>query len=88
MSTLGIFKREPIIMSIKVFQTSSQLQRDAPTVQSAGHLIEELSGSPSMKLSDLLNGSQLAKMKRVSLTCPCHKICRDEADRLKSCKYT
>ena len=28
------------------------------------------------------------KWKRVFLTCPCHKICRDEAVGLKSCKYT
>ena len=28
------------------------------------------------------------KWKRVLLTCPCHKICRDEAVGLKSCKYT
>ena len=26
--------------------------------------------------------------KRVFLTCPCHKIYRDEAVGLKSCKYT
>ena len=34
--------------------------------------------------------SQLAKMKRVFLTCPCHKIYRDEAVgvSVKSCKYT
>ena len=34
------------------------------------------------------NGSQLAKMKRVFLTCPCHNIYRDEAAGLKSCKCT
>ena len=28
------------------------------------------------------------KWKRVFLTCPCHKIYRDEAVGLKSCKYT
>ena len=38
--------------------------------------------------ADILNGSQLAKMKRVFLTCPCHKIYRGEAFGLKSCKYT
>ena len=36
-----------------------------------------------------VNSSQLAKMKkRVFLICPCHKIYRDEAVGLKSCKYT
>ena len=35
-----------------------------------------------------LNGWQLAKMKRVFLTCPCHEIYRDEAVGLKSCKNT
>ena len=35
-----------------------------------------------------INGWQLAKMKRVFLTCPCHKMYRDEAVGLKSCKYT
>ena len=34
------------------------------------------------------NGSQLGKWKRVFLTCPCHKIYRDEAVCLKNCKYT
>ena len=34
------------------------------------------------------NGSQLAKLKRVFLTCPCHEIYKDEAVGLKSCKYT
>ena len=33
-----------------------------------------------------LNGWQLAKWKRVFLTCPCHEIYRDEAVGLKSCK--
>ena len=28
------------------------------------------------------------KWKKVFLTCPCHKIYRDEAVGLKSCKYT
>ena len=28
------------------------------------------------------------KWKRVFLTCPCHKIYREEAVGLKSCKYT
>ena len=41
----------------------------------------------SLKLWEVLNGSQLAKMKRVFLTFPCHKIYRDEAVGLKSCKY-
>ena len=36
----------------------------------------------------LLNGWQLAKWKRVFLTCPCHEIYRDEAVGLKSCKNT
>ena len=35
-----------------------------------------------------VNGWQLAKMKRVFLTCPFHEIYRDEAVGLKSCKYT
>ena len=35
-----------------------------------------------------INGSQLAKMKRVFLTCPCHEIYKDEVVGLKSCKYT
>ena len=36
----------------------------------------------------IINGWQLAKMKRVFLTCPCHEIYRDEAVGLKSCKNT
>ena len=40
------------------------------------------------KLKNIFNGWQLAKMKRVFLTCPCHKIYRDEAVGLKSCKNT
>ena len=34
------------------------------------------------------NGWQLAKWKRVFLTCPCHEIYRDEAVGLESCKNT
>ena len=33
-----------------------------------------------------INGWQLAKWKRVFLTCPCHEIYSDEAVGLKSCK--
>ena len=36
----------------------------------------------------LLTGGNWQKWKRVFLTCPCHKIYRDEAVGLKSCKYT
>ena len=40
-------------------------------------------------LNVFVNGSQLAKMKKsIPMTCPCHKIYRDEAVGLKSCKYT
>ena len=35
-----------------------------------------------------LTGGNWQKWKRVFLTCPCHKIYRDEAVGLKSCKYT
>ena len=35
-----------------------------------------------------LTGGNCQKWKRVFLTCPCHKIYRDEAVGLKSCKYT
>ena len=44
-----------------------------------------------MGLIDKINCSQLAtsiKKKRVFLTCHCHEIYRDEADDLKSFKYT
>ena len=36
----------------------------------------------------VVNGSQLAKMKKVFLTCPCDEIYRDKTVGLKSCKYT
>ena len=35
-----------------------------------------------------LTGGNWQKWKRVFLTCPCHKIYRDEAVGFKSCKYT
>ena len=35
-----------------------------------------------------LMGGNWQKWKRVFLTCPFHKIYRDEAVGLKSCKYT
>ena len=35
-----------------------------------------------------LTGGNWQKWKRVFLTCPCHKIYRDEAIGLKSCKCT
>ena len=38
--------------------------------------------------NNLLTGGSWQKWKRVFLTCPCHKIYRDEAVGLKSCKYT
>ena len=40
------------------------------------------------KKSCFLTGGNWQKWKRVFLTCPCHKIYRDEAVGLKSCKYT
>ena len=36
----------------------------------------------------VLTAHNWQKWKRVFLTCPCHKIYRDEAVGLKSCKYT
>ena len=36
----------------------------------------------------MLTGGNWQKWKRVFLTCPCHKIYRDEAVGLKSCKNT
>ena len=45
-------------------------------------------GGRTLVLGKWLNGSQLAKLKRVFLTCPCHEIYKDEAVGLKSCKYT
>ena len=36
----------------------------------------------------LLTAHNWQKWKRVFLTCPCHEIYRDEAEGLKSCKYT
>ena len=39
-------------------------------------------------ISATLTGGNWQKWKRVLLTCPCHKIYRDEAVGLKSCKYT
>ena len=38
--------------------------------------------------NSLLTANNWQKWKRVFLTCPCHKIYRDEAVGLKSCKYT
>ena len=38
--------------------------------------------------NDWLTGGNWQKWKRVFLTCPCHKIYRDEAVGLKSCKNT
>ena len=35
-----------------------------------------------------LTGGNWQKLKRVFLTCHCHKIYRDEAVGLKSCKNT
>ena len=51
-----------------------------------------LSPSPSPDCSNTgckqLTAHNWQKWKRVFLTCPCQKIYRDEAVRLKSCKYT
>ena len=43
---------------------------------------------PYISDSMTLTGGNWQKWKRVFLTCPCHKIYRDEAIGLKSCKYT
>ena len=48
--------------------------------------LESVSFSVSIKIP--LTTHNWQKWKRVFLTCPCHKIYRDEAVRLKSCKYT
>ena len=37
---------------------------------------------------EVINGSQLAKMKKSIPDMPCHKIDRDEAVGLKTCKNT
>ena len=42
----------------------------------------------SLNSNYLLTGGNSQKWKRVSLTCPCHEIYRDEAVGLKSCKNT
>ena len=42
----------------------------------------------SRKDKSVLTAHNWQKWKRVFLTCSCHKICRDEAVGLKSCKYT
>ena len=44
--------------------------------------------SVASAFASILTGGNWQKWKRVFLTCPCHKIYRDEADGLKSCKYT
>ena len=39
-------------------------------------------------INDGLTAHKWQKWKRVFLTCPCHKIYRDEVVGLRSCKYT
>ena len=55
------------------------------------HRQEETAGTHSKgdrpRIS-ILTGGNWQKWKRVFLTCPCHKIYRDEAVGLKSCKNT
>ena len=43
---------------------------------------------PNLHYIMCLTGGNWQKWKRVFLTCPCHKIYRDEAVGLKSCKNT
>ena len=38
--------------------------------------------------NSVLTAHNWQKWKRVFLTCPCHKIYRDEAVGLKTCQYT
>ena len=55
----------------------------APTVRICMHVW------PIIQWSEIeLTAHNWQKWKRVFLTCPCHKIYRDEAVGLKSCKYT
>ena len=44
--------------------------------------------SPIKGRNGILTDGNWQKWKRVFLTCPCHKIYRDQAVGLKSCKYT
>ena len=50
------------------------------------HIGEQMPNRCTMQTD--LTGGNWQKWKRVFLTCPCHKIYRDEAVGLKSCKYT
>ena len=57
-----------------------------------GYLLSDFDNSPFSKIIyemfSQLTGGNWQKWKRVFLTCPCHKIYRDEAVGLKSCKNT
>ena len=54
--------------------------------------IQEITATSEVLLlerwAEALTAHNWQKWKRVFLTCPCHKIYRDEAVGLKSCKYT
>ena len=74
-------------MLILLIQSFEELQRFFP------HYIPLL--GPAVILARVeflfvlfLTAHNWQKWKRVFLTCPCHKIYRDEAVGLKSCKYT
>ena len=65
-------------VNIKVKQKDIRHQRS-----DSAHSCTALSAVPKQ-----LTGVNWQKWKRVFLTCPCHKIYRDEAVGLKSCKNT
>ena len=57
------------------------------------HIVDMASDFPVPVLSGthsitVLTAHNWQKWERVFLTCPCHKIDRDEAVGLQSCKYT
>ena len=52
------------------------------------NVCESDTSASRLKVSFALTGGNWQKWKRVFLTCPCHKMYRDEAVGLKSCKYT
>ena len=60
----------------------------APVTVAAEHPQGTFEGTPTCRRCVEFNGSQLAKMKRIFLTCPCHKIYGEEAVALKSLDYT
>ena len=70
------------------YRKDKQKQKKTTTTTTTTTTITTTTTKPNKRLYYALTGGNWQIWKRVFLTCPCHKIYRDEAVGLKRCKNT